>query len=242
MKNNNLHAAKREKNNEFYTQLKDIENELQYYTEHFRDKVVYCNCDNPDKSMFVKHFRDNFERLGIKKLLISYIDPETGEGDFRSSKSISLLKEADIVVTNPPFSLFREYIAQLVEHKKKFLVVGNMNAITYKEIFGLIKENRVWLGISKPKTFIQPDGTEKKFGNICWFTNLKHRKRNEELPLYRKYNPIDYPKYDNYDAIEVSKTKNIPYDYTEEKIVSEEELQKLVELGFDIEILETIDE
>jgi hypothetical protein len=209
----NLHSAKRAKNNEFYTRLEDIEKELKHYEEHFRGKVVYCNCDDPAWSNFPRYFKDNFDGLGIKKLLTSYYDPTTGSGDFRSQECVDLLKQADIVVTNPPFSLFREYIAQLVEHEKKFLVVGNMNAITYKEVFPLIKDNKMWLGITAPKVFVQPDGEEKKFGNICWFTNLTHRKRNEELPLYRKYNKKDYPKYDNYDAINVNKTKEIPEDY-----------------------------
>jgi hypothetical protein len=134
-------------------------------------------------------------------------------GDFRSPESIEILKESDIVVTNPPFSLFREYIAQLIEYKKNFLVIGNMNAFTYKEIFPSIKDNKIWLGINSPKEFTQPDGSSKKFGNISWFTNLTHSKRNEEIKLFKKYKSEDYPKYDNYDAIEVSKVINIPVDY-----------------------------
>jgi len=134
-------------------------------------------------------------------------------GDFRSPECIEVLKECDIVVTNPPFSLFREYISLLTQHKKEFLIIGNMNAITYKGVFPLIKENKVWLGITAPKIFIQPCKTEKKFGNICWFTNLKHNKRNIKLKFGCKYNPDKYPKYDNYDAINVDKTINIPEDY-----------------------------
>ena len=139
--------------------------------------------------------------------------PLAGDGDFRSEECIELLKQADIVVTNPPFSLFREYLTQLVEHGKKFLIIGNMNAITYKEVFPLIKEGKVWLGCVHPKRFIRPDGTEQAFGNICWFTNLPHGRRHEPLILYRTYNPDDYPTYDNYAAIEVSKVANIPEEY-----------------------------
>jgi hypothetical protein len=239
----NLHKARKAKNDEFYTRLEDIEKELKHYKRHFKGKVVLLNCDDPEWSNFWFYFSRNFDHLGLKKLVSTHFDsdkptykleitrgidlngdgefnekdmlkvPLKGNGDFRSQECVDLLKEADIVVTNPPFSLFREYIAQLVEYKKKFLVVGNKNAITYKEIFPLIKENKVWLGVTSPKVFVQPNGEEKKFGNICWFTNLSHRKRNEELPLYAKYKKKDYPKYDNYDAIEVSKTKNIPCDY-----------------------------
>ena len=249
-KNSNLHTAKREKNDEFYTQLADIENELKHYTEHFRGKVVYCNCDDPRVSNFFHYFSYNFERLGLKKLITTcyknqerdlfsqndsehaiYLEyngdkngdnipnPEEigihhlkGDGDFRSKESIELLKQADIVVTNPPFSLFREYIAQLIEYNKKFIVIGSMNAITYKEIFKLIKENKIWLGNNSVKEFLQP-GVKKTFGNILWYTNLDHKKRHEEIILYKKYNEEEYPKYDNYDAIEVSKVANIPMDY-----------------------------
>lgn len=210
MANKNLTRAKSEKNDEFYTQLADIEKELIHYKQHFYGKVVYLNCDTIE-SNFYKYFVDNQEELGIKKIYrTSY-----SEGiDFRSDLALDFLKEADIVVTNPPFSLFREYIAQLMEYNKKFLVVGNMNAITYKEIFKLIKNNQVWLGVTYPKSFEQPDGSLKKFGNINWYTNLEHHKRNEKLILYKKYNAEEYPKYDNYDAIEVSKTKDIPIDYS----------------------------
>lgn len=148
------------------------------------------------------------------KPIVRQIDLE-GDGDFRSAECVELLKQSDIVVTNPPFSLFREYVSQLVEHNKQFLVIGSQNAITYKETFKLIRENRLWLGNGKPKQFKQPDGSIKTFGNICWFTNLPHKKRNEELILFRTYagNEHKYPKYDNYDAIEVSKVVDIPADY-----------------------------
>ena len=230
MRNNgNLHKAKAAKNDEFYTRLEDIEKELKHYTEHFKGKVVYCNCDDANRSNFFKYFSTNFQKLGLKKLITSGlkdngtgvvaiqkgddIDIYDGNGDFRSEECIEFLKEADIVVTNPPFSLFREYVAQLMQYGKKFLIIGNMNAITYKEIFPYIKNNELWLGITSVKDFIQPNGEIKKFGNICWLTNLEHNKRNEELILYKHYNPTEYPKYENYDAIEVSKVAEIPMNY-----------------------------
>jgi Adenine-specific methyltransferase EcoRI len=236
-RNSNLHKANRAKNDEFYTQLPDIEKELKHYKDHFKGKVVFCNCDDPEWSNFWKYFALNFDHLGLKKLISTHFEREkpsyklelerkdgklepirtnlTQNGDFRSPECIELLKEADIVVTNPPFSLFREYIAQLVEYDKKFIVIGSQNAITYKEIFKLIKNNQLWLGCTLPKEFVKPDGSIQKFGNISWFTSLLHKKRNEEIILYKPYdgNEGDYPKYDNYDAIEVSKTKEIPVGY-----------------------------
>ncbi|MDO9858045.1 adenine-specific methyltransferase EcoRI family protein [Glaesserella parasuis] len=257
--NKNLHRANREKNDEFYTQLVDIENELRYYTQHFKDKIIFCNCDDPEESNFFRYFALNFEHLGIKKLIATHFDaneptykleidreldlntdgkidfqdiqriPLQQNGDFRSPECIEILKQSDIVVTNPPFSLFREYVAQLIEYEKKFVIVGNQNAITYKETFKLIKENKIWLGNkSGDMAFRVPDYYEEKatrywqdetgqkwrsLGNICWFTNLDHAKRHEELLLYNTYSAEEYPKYDNYDAIEVSKTKDIPIDY-----------------------------
>jgi len=210
--NKNLHKAKTGKNDEFYTQLCDIENELRQYKEHFKGKTVLCNCDL-EISNFVKYFKDNFEDLGLKKFLFSGYKKEHNIGDFRSPECIELLKQADIVVTNPPFSLFREHVAQLVEHNKKFLIIGNQNAITYKEVFKLIKENKIWLGATYPKQFKQPDDIIKTFGNIAWFTNLEIKKRHEDLILYKKYNPEEYPHYDNYDAINIDKTKDIPLDW-----------------------------
>lgn len=230
-KNENLNKAKKEKNDEFYTRLSDIENELKNYKKHFEGKIVFCNCDDPEWSNFWKYFKLNFEHLKLRKLIsthyikegssykLEYDGKETiktaleGNGDFRSEECINILKECDIVTTNPPFSLFRPYLAQLIEYKKQFLIIGNQNAIKYKETFPLIKENKVWLGINPVKEFLKPDGTTQKFGNICWYTNLEHSKRNEEMILYKEYNPEEYPKYDNYDAIDVSKTKNIPMDY-----------------------------
>lgn len=267
MANETLKSAKKNKNDEFYTQLSDIEKELAHYKQHFKGKTVLCNCDDPRVSNFFHYFAYNFEHLGLKRLIttcyknqerdlfsqndsenaiwLEYFgdkngnripDPEEigihnlkGDGDFRSKECIELLKHADIVVTNPPFSLFREYVAQLVEYDKKFLIVGNQNAITYKEIFKLIKENKLWLGSSLSFiAFKVPDYYEEKttrfwidengqkwrsMGNVCWFTNLDIPKRHEDLILYKNYNPKEYPKYDNYDAINVDKTSDIPQDY-----------------------------
>lgn len=263
--NKNLHKAKDSKKDEFYTQLCDIELELKNYKNHFKDKVVYCNCDDPRISNFFHYFSHNFEKLGLKKLIATcyksqnmnlfsqnnseqaiYLEYEgdkngnnlpdkneiavkhlKGDGDFRSDECIELLKQADIVVTNPPFSLFRQYIAQLVEFDKKFLIVGHQNAITYKEIFRLIKDDKIWLGYGfkgGAAYFINQhyqdyatagdhrDGMIRVSG-VVWFTNLEIKKRHEDLILYKKYIPEEYPKYDNYDAINVDKTKDIPADY-----------------------------
>lgn len=265
-KNRNLQAARRAKKDEFYTQLSDIDKELRHYKSHFKDKVVYCNCDDPRVSNFFRYFSLKFEHLGLKKLIttcyknqqmemFSRHDVERGivleyegdqdgnrradsseievthlneDGDFRSAECIELLKQADIVCTNPPFSLFREYVAQLMKYEKKFLIIGNMNSVTCKEIFPLIKANKMWYGpsiSSGDREFGVPDhypftassSRIDEHGNrlirvkgVRWFTNLDHYKRHEELVLYKKYSPEEYPKYDNYDAIEVSKTKDIP--------------------------------
>lgn len=244
-KNNNLHAAKKAANDEFYTRIEDIENELRHYKDHFKNKIIFCNCDDPEESNFWKYFELNFEFLGLKKListhynatepsykleLIGDIDgdgkvtkgdiiktPLKQNGDFRSPECVEILKEVDIVVTNPPFSLFIPYVEQLIKYNKKFLIIGNKNAITYKEVFPLIKDNKLWLGYTSPKEFIQPDGDEPKSmtGLTRWFTNLEIKKRKEDLLLYKKYNAKDYPKYDNYDAINVDKVKDIPMDYYE---------------------------
>ena len=255
MANKNLTAAKNAKNDEFYTQLTDIEKELTHYREHFKDKIVFCNCDDPTYSNFWKYFHLNFEFLGLKKLIATHFDAEkptykleymggddlnveagvvtplTQNGEFRSSECIELLKEADIVVTNPPFSLFRQYVAQLMEYGKKFVIIGNMNAITYKEVFPLIKSNQIWYGpsiSSGDRKFGVPDyyplnaagcGIDEngqryiRIKGVRWFTNLDHKKRHEPIDLVEKYSPEKYPKYDNYDAIEVSKTLDIPIDY-----------------------------
>jgi hypothetical protein len=233
-KNNNLNKAKTEKDDEFYTQFTDIEKEIKHYKKHFKNKVVYCNCDDPEWSNFFKYFSNAFDYLGLKKLITTHYDKSgkssyklelleqgkiiktklNGDGDFRSEECIDILKAADIVVTNPPFSLLREYIKQLIDFDKKFLIIGTENAITYKEIFPLLRDNKMWLGINKPSSFVKPNGDIKKFGNIGWFSNLVHEKRNENVILYKSYNSSDYCKYDNYDAIEVSKVVDIPKDYS----------------------------
>ena len=301
--NSNFHKASKAKKDEFYTQLVDIEKELKHYKEQFRDKVVYCNCDDPFESNFFKYFASNFNALGLKKLIatsykpspiantelvlqpsllpgyedrvvgqlaetkgrskttankfiINEVDdidgdgafdlrdiaeqlkanknnewlPLKGDGDFRSKESIELLKQADIVVTNPPFSLFREYVAQLAEYDKKFLILGDQNAITYKETFKLIKEDKLWLGYDNggtkwfqvPNDYNIPTESRKKIengvqyfsmGRIVWFTNLDTTKRHQEITLYKKYSKEEYPKYDTYNAINVNKVSDIPMDY-----------------------------
>ncbi len=277
--NSNLRNANKAKNDEFYTQLVDIEKELKHYKEQFKNKIVYCNCDDPFESNFFKYFASNFKALKLKRLIatsykpspiantqlglfgddktlepvkgrpknnankfiindVSDIDgdgafdlrdiseqlkanknnewsPMEGDGDFRSPESIELLKQADIVVTNPPFSLFREYVEQLIKYNKMFLIIGNKNAISYQDVFRLFKEDKIWLGYSGPNEFFVPGGTLTKQvqGLTRWFTNLEIAKRNEIHILYKKYNPIEYPTYVNYNAIEVSKVTDIPMDY-----------------------------
>lgn len=214
-KNKNLHSAKKAKCDEFYTQLSDIENELQHYEQHFKDKVIYLNCD-AEWSNFYLYFKINQERLGIKKLLRSNYDATTGLGDFRSDEAIELLKECDIVVTNPPFSLFREFIDLMFEYDKKFLVIGNKNAATNdKNIFKFVLERKLWLGLTTPQDFIQPEGADKKNlnGLTKWFTNLDYKKRHESMFLYCNYTPDNYSFYDNTNIINVDKTKDIPCDW-----------------------------
>lgn len=286
MANKNLNAAKTAKKDEFYTQMTDIERELQHYWQHFRGKVVLCNCDDPYESNFFKYFALRFNQLELKKLIctcyngspvqgnelmidwgdftdepkkiaykveITEVRDLNGDGavdlsdvryllrndknvlstlrtgDFRDPECIELMKQADIVVTNPPFSLFREYVAQLMKYEKKFLIIGNQNNITYKEIFPLLMKNQLWLGNkSGDMAFRVPEDYEardtrywqdetgqkwRSLGNICWYTNLDHNKRHEELDLVCRYNPNDYMNYDNYMAIEVSHVQDIPYDY-----------------------------
>jgi uncharacterized LabA/DUF88 family protein len=283
-----FHEAKRNKNDEFYTRLTDIEAEMRHYREQFRGKVVFCNCDDPYESNFFKYFASNFNFLGLKKLIAtSYVESPvaceqlslfevrglyladgddkhpykveitevtdenadgavdladveyllknrkntltllTGDGDFRSQECIELLKEADIVVTNPPFSLFREYVTHLVEFDKEFVIIGNTNALTYKETFKLIKENRLRTGYTNFNVgmyFYVPDHWKKyhkiedgrkmvRVSTSCWFTTLPVEKHKEFITLYKQYNPEEYPCYDNYDAIEVSRVAEIPYDY-----------------------------
>jgi len=301
--NRYIDRARVAKQDEFYTQYADIANELKHYVDHFRGKVVYCNCDDPFESNFFKYFAANFNKLGLKKLVATSYDgstiagqdslfpeyhkgngkrkkpkalaieieevkdetgdgeigiedvklfldqnphtrtPLAGGGDFRSPECIALLKEADIVATNPPFSLFREYVAQLVEHGKKFLIIGHLNAITYKGIFPLIKDNKLRLGVtfhSDNLEFRVPDhyplqaagwridenGVKYvRVKGIRWYTNLEHGCRPQVLPLmtmadnlkYSKHERIKgkdaYDRYDNYDAIEVPFTDAIPSDY-----------------------------
>jgi modification methylase ecoRI len=267
MTNNSLTKAKKGKEDEFYTQLEDIEAELKHYREHFAGKTVLCNCDDPRMSNFFFYFVLHFHHLGLKKLITTcyknqkpdlfsknssrqavylvyegenigsppdpniagLVHPLQGDGDFRSPECIKFLEEADIIVTNPPFSLFREYITLLMEHRKSFIVIGNQNAITYKEVFQYIRNNQLWLGYkfgdmkfrvpdyyaARPTRFwIDKKGKKwRSLGNICWFTNLDIQKRHEKLTLYKKYSLKEYPHYDNYDAINVDKTADIPCDY-----------------------------
>ncbi len=284
MANKNLNAAKTAKKDEFYTQLTDIERELQHYWPHFAGKVVLCNCDDPYESNFFKYFALRFNQLGLKKLICTCYDGSPvagtqlslfsldaegnekktaykveitevkdingdgavdladveyliqndknvlsvlkGNGDFRSPECIELLKQADIVVTNPPFSLFREYVAQLIQYEKKFLIVGHQNALHYKEIFPLVKENEIWLGYGfkgGATHFTSPYDDKATAGDhregmirvsgVVWFTNLDHNKRHEKIDLVCRYSPEEYPSYYNYDAIDIGKVQDIPYDY-----------------------------
>lgn len=288
MANEILRKAKNAKEDEFYTQLADIEIELKHYKEQFENKVVLCNCDDPYESNFFKYFAMNFNFLGLKKLIatcydgspvagtqlsLDLFDEETGEinkdktaykveitniedlngdgsidlldieillkkenvvqklkgnGDFRSEECIELLKEADIVATNPPFSCFREFITLLDKYEKQFIIIGNTNALTYKETFSLFKNNRIRTGYTNFNTgmfFVVPDSFEKyhhlddlgrkiaRVSTSCWFTSLPVKKHNDELILFKNYTPEEYPKYHNFDAINVNTYKDIPYDY-----------------------------
>lgn len=254
-KNDNLHKAKDAKNDEFYTRIEDVAEELRHYKKHFAGKVVLCNCDDPTWSAFWRYFHLNFAELGLKKLISTHYDrteptykmeyeggddnnvevgvktPLEGNGDFRNRECLDLLDESDIVVTNPPFSLFREYVAVLMQHQKKFLILGNMNALTYKEIFPLIRDNQLWYGASihsGDRKFYVPndyplkasgcgvDNNGQKFirvKGVRWYTNLDYKARHEKLVLWKNYTPEEYPKYDNYDAINVNKYSEIPCDY-----------------------------
>ena len=313
MAKNTLGDAKKNKSDEFYTQLSDIEKELRHYRGEFRDKVVLCNCDDPYESNFFKYFAMNFNALGLKKLIatcyatspilytqlnifgddaiigedptqkkpykieITEVTDENqdgrvdladveflltnrknaltlleGDGDFRSAECVELLKQADIVVTNPPFSLFREYVAQLIKHEKSFVIIGNMNAIHYKEIFPLIQDNKVWIGPSihsGDRMFNVPDdyplnaagcgvdNTGRKFirvKGVRWFTNIDITQRHEELILYKTYTPEAYPKYSNYDAINIDKTSDIPCDYYEDMGVPDSYLDQYNPEQFEI--------
>ena len=237
MSNAHMNKARKAKNDEFYTKLEDVSKELKYYREHFKDKIVYCNCDNPRWSAFWKYFHLNFAELGLKKLISTHYDktnptykmeytggddndievgiktPLEGNGDFRNKECLDILDEADIVVTNPPFSLFRGYVAVLMEHKKKFLIIGNKNAIAYKKFFPLLKNDDVRIGYTNPSEFDTPNGPKNLLGLCYWFTNLDVAKRHEKLVLRKTYTPEEYPTYDNYDAINVNKVVDIPVDY-----------------------------
>lgn len=288
--NKDLQNANKAKKDEFYTQLVDIEKELKYYKDYFKNKIIFCNCDDPFESNFFKYFAMNFNHLGLKKIIttcyagspiiteqlslfdvegldiqkeenkkpykleiseitdlnndgaIDLVDVEwliknkkntltllKGDGDFRSEEAVELLKEADIVVTNPPFSLFREYVSQLTRYKKDFIIMGNTNALTYKEIFGLFKKDKIRTGYTNFNVgmyFYVPDSVEKyhkiengkkmiRVSTSCWYTSLPVKKHNEKLILYKQYNPEKYLKYDNYDAINVDTYLDIPDQYYE---------------------------
>ncbi len=291
-KNHSLSDAKRAKQDEFYTQLGDISNELKHYRTQLKGKTILCNCDDPYESNFFKFFALNFNALGLKKLIatsyakspvagvhlplldikglmpegkepyaveinevpdhngdgatdladVEYLlknDANTarplkgdglyGAGDFRSSECVEYLQQADVVVTNPPFSLFREYVTLLIEHGKKFVILASQNALTTKEVFALVHQGKLWLGANNgdmsfrvPDTYpaketrfwIDENGQKwRSFGTMCWMTNLDLPKRHEQLPLYKNYLPSEYPSYDNFDAIEVSAYKDIPVNF-----------------------------
>lgn len=229
-RNSNLHKAKVAKNDEFYTQYKDIEAECKYYIEHFKDQWIYLPCDD-ESSNFWKYFVDHFNEYGLKRLTATHINLDgtpsyrldydgsetlktalNGNGDFRSEECTKIKDECDMVITNPPFSLFKPFFNWL--NGKKFLIIGTLNSITYKEVFPLIKENKIWLGVSKRSmNFIVSDSSTKKFCNTLWVTNLDHQKHHIPLELHKHYNEEEYPKYDNYDAINVDRVKDIPFDY-----------------------------
>lgn len=246
MSGTNLQEAKRNQNDEFYTQISDIEKELNHYRDQFKDKHIFMNCDDPEESNFWMYFYLNFDFLSIKKITSTHYHeskptyrldydgkevvktPLEQNGDFRSPEAIEILREADIVITNPPFSLYREYVSQLISEDKDFIIIGNYNSVNYKEIFPLLNDGKMWIGQSSgTMEFIIPndapvrsaqrideDGVRyQKFGNISWFTNMEVQRRSEDIVLYKEYNKEDYPKYDNYDAINVNRVNEIPKDY-----------------------------
>ena len=236
MANDNLHKAKKAKNDEFYTLYSDVAKELVHYQQHFKGKIVYCNCDNPERSAFWRYFHINFSAMGLKKLIATYMGTPTykmeytggndnditvglrtplkGDGDFRSQECLDILKESDIVVTNPPFSIARKYyIPMLYKYNKNFLIVGDLNWVKYKYVFPLFQNNQIWFGVNSIKGFLQPNGTVEKFGNKLWYTNLDHNKYHAKIICHRKYNESEYIKYDNYDAIECCPISTIPVDY-----------------------------
>lgn len=267
-RNQDFRAAQKRKRDEFYTSFRDIELEMQHYEGQFSGKTVYCNCDDPRESNFSRYFADNFEQLGLKRLITTcyrsqnsslfsrgdsnqavYLDyngstrkgvcsnfeglikPLIGDGDFRSKESIELLQNSDVIVTNPPFSLLREYIAQLFEYGKQFIILANMNAITYNSVFPYFQSGQMWYGPSirsGDREFSVPDdypldaascridsnGTKYiRVKGVRWFTNMNFPGRYKEMKLEKTFNPIDYPLYANFDAIDVSRTQDIPKDY-----------------------------
>lgn len=279
--NDNLHNAKRAKNDEFYTQLADIEKELEHYTAYLNNKVIYCNCDDYRKSKFWEYFHINFSKIGLKRLVATHYSKDgvafkaiydggadndttkgtitqlSEDGDFRSKECIDILDDSDIVVTNPPFSLFREFVATLMEHHKSFVTLGNVNAVTYKEFFHLIKNGDVRTGFSFNKTmeFVLPDDYQKwtsltpngkkvgKVPSIAWFTNIDIDKRHEELILCKSFNQDDYPMYDNYNAWNVDKVADIPIDTAFELVVDDDRYKSLsATYGNDCELIETLKE
>ncbi|MBD5585606.1 MAG: hypothetical protein HDQ88_11025 [Clostridia bacterium] len=235
--NGNMAAARKAKNDEFYTLREDIDRELPHYFNCFRDKVVYCNCDDPEQSNFFKYFDENFDALGLRGLVATYYSPDgasyvsgisrvgeklvevrtklSGNGDFRSVECMDILASCDVVVSNPPFSLAREYISMLMESGKAFLIINNLNSAICKAVFPFLNDNRMWLGNTSPKRFLQPDGSLRSFGNVVWYTNIDIPKRHRPLSLDCLYsgNEGRYPSYDNYDAIDVSRVSDILYDY-----------------------------
>ena len=273
-----LHRAKREKNDEFYTQKKDIENELIHYHKYLKDKIVYCNCDDYRKSKFVEYFMENFEKIGLKKLVSTGFSKDgqgtyseydgrvfktgflSGNGDALGEECTDILKQADVVVTNPPFSLFRKYVSHLMKYGKKFIIIGNGNAVTYKEIFPYIKNNELWIGAGKGmggKTmefYVNADVYDASKGSVnriengkcyvgvmmcTWFTNVYHNKRNIPLDLYKKYSADEYPKYDNYLGFNVNKVTDIPVDDFIDIEIPDEEYEKWKKVyGDDLIILE----
>lgn len=276
--NASLIRARKQKNDEFYTQKKDIENELIHYHHHLKDKIVYCNCDDYRKSKFVEYFMENFEKIGLKKLISTGFSKDgqgtyseydgtvfktgflSGNGDALGEECTDILKQADVVVTNPPFSLFRKYVSHLMKYGKKFLIIGNLNAVTYKEIFPYIKNNKLWTGygfnisyvyktpykneLEANAKFVKSKGCNPEDGYVkvpavAWYTNLEHNKRNEELILYKSYNPTEYPKYDNYLGFNVNKVADIPVDDFIDIEIPDEEYEKWKKVyGDDLIILE----
>ena len=270
-----LHRAKREKNDEFYTQKKDIEKELIHYHSQLKDKIVYCNCDDYRKSKFVEYFMENFEKIGLKKLISTGFSKDgqgtyseydgtvfktgflSGNGDALGEECTEILKQADVVVTNPPFSLFRKYVSHLMKYGKKFLIIGNLNAVAYKEIFSYIKENKLWLGVSissGDREFRIPDNYVVRSkslridenGNkyvrvdgVRWFTNMEHNKQHTPIDLYKKYSAEEYPQYDNYLGFNVNKVADIPVNDFIDIEIPDEEYEKWKKVyGDDLVILE----